>query len=176
MRVQTDTLFSFSVDVVSFEPRLKEEEVGVTAFLTQTQHLDLGIVLLPTSESSSKGSAKLAPHLRFRVTNVPRLTDDFNGTVPTVIKALPENWLNAPIRLYVTAINETHYALSAASSIAPWKSELMGIAPATILSGGDGRFTGKSRLLCSINGFSRNILRDHLWELLYSLTCIRCAH
>jgi beta-xylosidase len=176
MRVQTDTLFSFSVDVVSFEPRLEEEEVGVTAFLTQTQHLDLGIVLLPTSESSSKGSAKLAPHLRFRVTNVPGLTGDFNGTVPTVIKALPENWLNAPIRLYVTAINETHYALSAASSIAPWKSELMGIAPATILSGGDGRFTGKSRFLCSINGFSRNILRDHLWELLYSLTCIRCAH
>ena len=175
MRVQTDTLFSFSVDVVSFEPKLEEEEVGVTAFLTQTQHLDLGIVLLPTSDSSSKGSVKLVPHLRFRVTNVPDLTGNFNGTVPTVIKALPENWLNAPIRLQIAAINETHYTLSAASSTASWESELMGIAPATILSGGDGRFTGKSRLLCSVNGCSQNILRYHLWELLF-LTCVRYSY
>lgn len=138
MRVQTDTLFSFSVNVIAFEPKIQEEEVGVTAFLTQTQHLDLGIVLLPTSNSSSK----LAPHLRFRVTNVPSLTGDFNGTVPTVIKALPEKWLNAPIRLQIDAVNETHYALSAASTLEPLESKMMGISPATILSGGDGEFTG----------------------------------
>ncbi|RDW59426.1 hypothetical protein BP6252_12513 [Coleophoma cylindrospora] len=142
MRVQTDTLFSFSIDVVEFKPKLQEEEVGVTAFLTQTQHLDLGIVLLPTSDLDPDGQAKLALHLRFRVTNVPDLTGNFNGTVPTVIKALPEKWLNAPIRLHVDAFNETHYALSAASSNEPWELKPMGVAPATILSGGDGRFTG----------------------------------
>ncbi|RDW65178.1 hypothetical protein BP5796_09870 [Coleophoma crateriformis] len=142
MRVQTDTLFSFSVDVVEFEPKLQEEEVGVTAFLTQTQHLDLGIVLLPTSDLDPDGQAKSALHLRFRVTNIPDLTGNFNGTVPSVIKALPEKWLNAPIRLQVDAVNETHYALSAASSNELWELEPMGVAPATILSGGDGRFTG----------------------------------
>ncbi|KAF8859268.1 hypothetical protein BDZ45DRAFT_742510 [Acephala macrosclerotiorum] len=114
-------LFDFSVDVV-FEPKLEEAEIGVTAFITQTQHLDLGTVLLPKSDSSSKSSAGLAPHLRFRVTDVPGLTGDFNGTVPTVIKPLPKHWLNAPIQLQ--------------------ENEAMGIAPATILSGGDGRFTG----------------------------------
>ncbi|KAN0092334.1 glycoside hydrolase family 43 protein [Hyaloscypha variabilis] len=142
MRVQTDTLFSFSIDVVSFEPKLQEEEVGVTAFLTQTQHLDLGIVLLPTNSSGSEGEVNLAPHLRFRVTNVPALKGDFSGTLPTIIKPLPESWLNAPIRLQIDAVNETHYALSAASSVEPSGNELIGIAPATILSGGDGEFTG----------------------------------
>jgi hypothetical protein len=148
MRVQTDTLFSFSIDVVSFEPKLQEEEVGVTAFLTQTQHLDLGIVLLPKSNSGSEGGANLAPHLRFRVTNVPALKGDFSGSLPTIIKPLPESWLNAPVRLQIDAVNETHYAFSAASSTDSWGNELMGIAPATILSGGDGEFTGKSHVLC----------------------------
>ncbi|PMD26966.1 glycoside hydrolase family 43 protein [Hyaloscypha hepaticicola] len=142
MRVQTDTLFSFSIDVVSFEPKLQEEEVGVTAFLTQTQHLDLGIVLLPKSNSGSEGGANLAPHLRFRVTNVPALKGDFSGSLPTIIKPLPESWLNAPIRLQIDAVNETHHAFSAASSTDSWGNELIGIAPATILSGGDGEFTG----------------------------------
>ncbi|KAJ5645907.1 hypothetical protein N7490_002279 [Penicillium lividum] len=142
MRVQTDTLFSFSVDINSFEPKVQEEEVGVTAFLTQTQHLDLGIVLLPVSCCGSKEKAKLAPHLRFRVTNVPSLDGNFNGTLPTAIKIVPESWLDAPIRLHIDAVNETHYALSAASSKEPTVIELMGTAPATILSGGDGEFTG----------------------------------
>jgi beta-xylosidase len=148
MRVQTDTLFSFSIDVVSFEPKLQEEEVGVTAFLTQTQHLDLGIVLLPKNNSGSESEINLAPHLRFRVTNVPALKGDFSGTLPTTIKPLPESWLNAPIRLQIDAVNETHYALSAASSMEPSGNELMSIAPATILSGGDGEFSGKGPVLC----------------------------
>jgi beta-xylosidase len=148
MRVQTDTLFSFSVDVVTFNPTVQEEEVGVTAFLTQTQHLDLGIVLLPTSDQGSKDGAKLSPHLRFRVTNVPNLPSDFQGNITTFIKALPDDWLNAPIRLHIDAANETHYILSAASSREPWNKEVMGIAPATILSGGDGRFSGKNSGLC----------------------------
>ena len=143
-RVQTDTLFSFSVDIVSFEPKLLEEEVGVTAFLTQTQHLDLGIVLLPTSSYSSNGETKLAPHLRFRATYVPANTGNFDGTVQTVIKSLPENWQDGPIRLHIDAVNETHYAFSTTLSKEPGAKELIGIAPATILSGGDGPFTGKN--------------------------------
>lgn len=144
MRVQTDTLFTFSVDIVSFEPKIEEEEVGVTAFLTQTQHLDLGIVLLPISNDKS---ANLAPHLRFRVTNVPALVGNFDGIVPTTTKILPNSWLGAPIRLQIKAVNETYYAFSAASSKEPSKIVLMGVAPATILSGADGEFSGKIRIL-----------------------------
>jgi beta-xylosidase len=166
LRVQTDTLFSFSVDIVEFEPKIEEEEVGVTAFLTQTQHLDLGIVLLPTSSSGLQDKTKLAPHLRFRVTNVSLLKGDFNGTIPTIIKEIPESWLDAPIRLQIDAVNETHYALSVASSKEPLKSEVMGVAPATILSGGDGEFTGESHFLYYISYSSR------VMELLYSLSCV----
>jgi hypothetical protein len=157
MRVQTDTLFSFSVDVVLFEPKVEEEEVGVTAFLTQTQHLDLGIVLLPTSNCRSNGTAELAPHLRFRVTNVPSRGSNFNGSVPTVIKILPESWLDAPIRLQIDAVNETHYTLSAALCKEPSDNQVIGIAPATILSGGDGPFTGESRPLLYVYPFAWHI-------------------
>ncbi|KAH8806177.1 xylosidase : arabinofuranosidase [Xylogone sp. PMI_703] len=142
MRVQTDTLFSFSVDVISFKPKSLEEEVGVTAFLTQTQHLDLGVVLLPANSHSSNGKRKLVPHLRFRPTYVPASKGNFNGTVQTVVKSLPEKWLDEPIRLHIDAINETHYTFSAAPSKEPWMKELIGVAPATILSGGDGPFSG----------------------------------
>lgn len=144
MRVQTDTLFAFSVDVVGFKPEREEEETGVTAFLTQTQHLDLGIVMLPTGGRDGRGKAELGLHLRFRVTNIPGNTGNFNGSIPTVVKALPEGWEGQPIRLHIDAVNATHYSLSAASARNPRAVELMGMAPATILSGGDGPFTGKS--------------------------------
>jgi beta-xylosidase len=143
-RVQTDTLFSFSVDIVSFEPKLQDEEVGVTAFLTQTQHFDLGIVYLPTMGTIANDRAPLAPHLRFRVTNVPADTGNFNGTVPTVTRLLPDKWLDGPIRLYIDAYNGTHYSLSAAPSVEPEAKQLIGTAPGTILSGGDGPFSGKT--------------------------------
>ncbi|KFX89979.1 hypothetical protein V490_06721 [Pseudogymnoascus sp. VKM F-3557] len=142
MRVQADTRFAFSVDVVGFKSEKEEEETGVTAFLTQTQHLDLGIVMLPTSERDHNGNKKLDLHLRFRVTNIPSAAGNFKGEIPTVVKALPKGWEGAPIRLHIDAVNATHYSLSARSVKEPRKVELMGIAPATILSGGDGPFTG----------------------------------
>lgn len=139
MREQTDTLFSYSVDVVSFKPKKQEEEVGVTVFCTQTQHIDLGIVLLPSNSSESAKHAAMEPQLRFRVTS---LTGNFNGTVPIVTKPIPHVWLNEPIRLQIDAVNDTHYSLFAASSKDASRKIYMGTAPATLLSGGDGRFTG----------------------------------
>lgn len=65
-----------------------------------------------------------------------------SGIVWHQLQFVSECWLSAPIRLQIDAINETHYALSATSSLELGESEIMGEAPATILSGGDGRFTG----------------------------------
>jgi hypothetical protein len=54
--------------------QLQEEQAGVTAFLTQAQHLDLGIVFLPTSDTSKTGSASaIARHYR------GELPSNFNG-------------------------------------------------------------------------------------------------
>lgn len=50
-RRQQDTLFSYSVEL-DFQPTEEEEEAGVTVFLTQNHHLDLGVVLLPASSST----------------------------------------------------------------------------------------------------------------------------
>lgn len=41
-RRQVDTLFTFSVDV-DFEPRSPGEEAGVTVYLDEARHIDLGI-------------------------------------------------------------------------------------------------------------------------------------
>ncbi|KFY50052.1 hypothetical protein V496_09624 [Pseudogymnoascus sp. VKM F-4515 (FW-2607)] len=142
MRVQTDTRFAFSVDIAEFSPEREEEETGVTAFLTQTQHLDLGVVMLPTGESDKRRKEELGLHLRFRVTNVPSKVGNFNGSIPTVVKRVPRGWEGSPIRLNIEVVNTTHYSFSAASARRPRDIEQMGVAPGTILSGGDGPFTG----------------------------------
>ncbi|KAF4534282.1 Xylosidase : arabinofuranosidase [Lasiodiplodia theobromae] len=133
-RRQTDTLFDFSVDVAVDSAAGEEEEAGVTVFLTQDQHLDLGVVLLASDES-----AGLAPHLRFRVNG----TGNNEGPAPeTVVEPVPEAWLGGPVRLYVQALNDTHYTFSAGPSDEAEEAKTISHAPATIVSGGSGPFTG----------------------------------
>ncbi len=45
-RRQTHTYFTFSVDITCAHGIEEGEEAGKTIFLTQDQHIDLGIVLL----------------------------------------------------------------------------------------------------------------------------------
>lgn len=135
MRLQTDTLFRFSVDV-EFSPARVSEEVGVTAFLNQVQNINLGVVNMVGANSSM-----LSPHLRL-------ITSGLGSLVPTlapapVVKPVPASWFGSPIRLFISAENSTHYAFSAASSKTPWQIESMGYAPASLLSGGMGDFTGE---------------------------------
>ena len=139
MRRQTDTLFDFNVDV-SFSPTVQDEEAGITIFLTQEQHIDLGIVLLPTNSSSASGGSKLTSHLRLRTT-----ADAKDSSVAPLTRSRPisEEWLGKPIRLNIQAFNETHYSFSAASSADVTTIHSFGIAPATIFSGGAGKFTGR---------------------------------
>ncbi|KAK5634591.1 hypothetical protein RRF57_010304 [Xylaria bambusicola] len=59
-RRQTHTLFIFSVDV-SFSPASVGQEAGVTVFLTQFAHIDLGIVLLAPSDISSPSEVAPKP-------------------------------------------------------------------------------------------------------------------
>ncbi|KAH8781116.1 xylosidase : arabinofuranosidase [Diaporthe sp. PMI_573] len=129
-RRQTYTTFNYSVDV-ELNATTAEEEVGVTAFLTQYQHIDLGLVALNTT-------AGLDYYLRFRVTG----TGNYDGpTIETVVKPLPTAW-SQPVRLGVQAVNDTHYALSAAPSDESANADIIGYAPSTLLSGGTGPFTG----------------------------------
>lgn len=131
-RRQTYTVFNYTVDV-ELNATAAEEEVGVTAFLTQYQHIDLGLLAL-------NSTAGLDYYLRFRVTG----TGNYDGpAIETVVKPVPTAW-SQPIRLGVQAVNDTHYALSASPSDGSADADIVGYAPSTLLSGGTGPFTGMS--------------------------------
>lgn len=134
-RKQTSTLFNYSVDV-SFQPVELEEEAGVTVFLTQKQHMDLGIVNLP----SARGDEKPQLHLRFRVEASGK-----SGTrIPdTIVMPIPAHWTEGLIRLRVSTQSDTSYIFSAAPAADSKDSRTLGVASADIVSGGTGPFSGE---------------------------------
>ncbi|KAE8369383.1 glycosyl hydrolase [Aspergillus caelatus] len=138
MRRQTDTMFEYSIDI-DFAPKTRDEEVGVTVFLNQVQNINLGVVMLPANDTSNSTKRVLAPHFRFLVSG---LESNEKKIPPPYITPVPTSWLHEPIRLMIRASNETHYTLSAASTTRPNEIQMIGQAPATIVSGGAGPFTG----------------------------------
>lgn len=132
-RRQTDSLFTFAVDLAgSYVPEVEGEEAGVTLFLNQHQHADLGVVLLDGVMS-----------VRFRGTAVGA----DNSTTETdgweVVEELKEEWRGEGLRLAVKAVNQTCYEFS--YGLAERGAELVGVgsAPATLVSGGEGGFVGE---------------------------------
>lgn len=112
-RRQQDTLFTYSVNL-DFSPSILEEEAGISVFLTQNHHLDIGVVMLPANSSTAAfpgrnathtTSSELTPHIRFRgISYIP---------VPEpVIVPLPAEWANGTLRLEIKAANMTHYSFS----------------------------------------------------------------
>ncbi|KAI1130077.1 glycoside hydrolase family 43 protein [Nemania abortiva] len=139
-RRQTHTLFTFSVDL-AFNPKVVGQEAGVTVFLTQVNHIDLGVVLLaPQSPSSSSshgptGNGKPQLSLRFRAegTGIP--------PAPKIIP-VPSSWGTGKIRLQIETVNTTHYSLAAMSARHPGDKIVLGTASAGLVSGGNGSFVG----------------------------------
>lgn len=142
-RRQTHTLFNFTVDI-SFMPKALEEEAGITIFLTQDQHIDLGIVGLLNDKSNC-----VEPYLRFRTTVIGKEAQYIPATAVASLPRTAGGWRSSQIRLQVSAVNSTHYLFSAARAAAPRNVKEIGYAPATVVSGGTGPFTGTSSC-CSI--------------------------
>lgn len=133
-RRQVDTLFTYSV-ALSFAPQSLEDEAGVSVFLVQNHHFDLGLVLLPspTANSSSSSPSPLAPYLRFRgISYLP--------TPEPVLVPVPEAWLGEALRMEVKAFNLTHYAMSAGPAEHVSEMVTVGYAPGADVSFG---FTGE---------------------------------
>lgn len=129
-RRQQDTLFRYLIDV-NYTPKILNEEFGVTVFLTQNHHLDLGIVMLPRSSHASSSSsfpdpgppdsgregeggelsarsppAPLVPHFRFRgISSVPVHAD--------IVYSIPDSWINKKMTMGIEARNYTHYTFVA---------------------------------------------------------------
>ncbi|KAK3316216.1 glycosyl hydrolase [Apodospora peruviana] len=159
-RRQQDTLFTYSVDI-SFFPEAVEEEAGVSVFLTQNHHLDMGIVMLPTNGSSRTGSfpgsagtnsstisgGLLVPHVRFRGVSYVPVPDP-------VVVPLPTAWVGKPLTLEIKATNFTHYSFGV--GIAGRASSLQTIIVASnapVSWGFTGTILG---VYCTSNGGSGN--------------------
>ncbi|KAI2623801.1 glycoside hydrolase family 43 protein [Xylaria nigripes] len=133
-RRQTHTLFNFSVDL-SFAPKSVGQEAGVTVFLTQFDHIDLGVVLLSPSSSSHSCKTKRQLAFRFRAEGA--------GFVPAPnIVPIPSSWAHEDIRLQIQTVNMTHYSLSAMPARNPAAALVIGTASAALVSGGQGGFVG----------------------------------
>lgn len=99
---QTDSLFTYTLDVNASNIRDEEDEIGVAVFLVQRYHFELGIVLLPDSSNTTT----LTPHFRFRGIS--------NTSIPDIISPFPPYLsLNTPIAMEISAFNYTHYSYSA---------------------------------------------------------------
>lgn len=132
-RLQSSTLFTYSVDV-SFWPTGEGEEAGISVFLSQLQHIDLGIVLLRSTQGI------LQPHLRFRVeaSGLPGV-----AVLDTEIIPIPLSWRQGPIKLSISTPDDRTFEFSAGTASRPNHATILGRASAEIVSGGSGKFTGK---------------------------------
>ncbi|KAI1344697.1 glycoside hydrolase family 43 protein [Xylariaceae sp. FL0016] len=140
-RRQTDTLFTYSVDL-DFAPQSVGQEAGITVFLTQVNHIDLGVVLLaPNASASSALSSSMKKRsdvqLSFRFRAEGTGTPPPSRTVP-----VPSDWVGGLIRLQVQTVNSTHYNLAAMPAANPNAKMVIGTASAGLVSGGNGSFVG----------------------------------
>ncbi|KAK8116176.1 beta-xylosidase [Apiospora sp. TS-2023a] len=131
-RKQAHTRFRFRIDVDMGEEdgrkkmmTREDQEVGVTALQDQSQHFDLGVVMLKTKSNNNNNNGSgihgmVVPHLRFRgISTTPfRLPERMKWVDERY--PLPLDWWNSEsgavsghIRLQVEALNTTHYAFSA---------------------------------------------------------------
>lgn len=122
-RRQVDTLFTFSVDV-DFEPKSPSEEAGVTVYLDEAKHIDLGIIVSESGE---------------RLVGFKIFSSNDNSTAHEhVTTALQDT--SGKVRLEIQVANATHYTFSAgrveASEDAPVEMQVVGFAAANLVSGG----------------------------------------
>ncbi|KAH8649201.1 glycoside hydrolase family 43 protein [Xylariales sp. PMI_506] len=127
-RRQQASLFTFSVNL-EYSPVTANEEAGVTVFLTQQRHLELGIAMLP-SPNSTNGTG-LEPQIRFRGFSLQQL--------PDYVIPIPDAWAGQTLSFEIKAFNFTHYAFSVGPAGAPSQMETVIYVSNSYVSGG---FTG----------------------------------
>ncbi|KAI1504716.1 glycoside hydrolase family 43 protein [Biscogniauxia marginata] len=158
-RRQQDTLFTYSVDL-DFMPTALGEEAGVSAFLTQNHHLDLGIAMLPVNSSTGAFpgtslpvpadgnlSSELTPQFRFRGISSSPVPGD-------MILPVPKDWVNKTLRLEIRASNMTHYSFSAGPAEAMSQMRtILDVSNAAVSWGFTGVILG---VYCTTNGYDGN--------------------
>ena len=124
-RRQEHTLFTYSVDL-DYSPSTIGEEAGVTVFLQQDRHIDMGLALLTPNE------------LYLRVRGMS------SSDLPSHRTILPSAWVGETLHLEIKAFNWTHYSFSAGPANAMSQLQTLAYYPNSAVSDG---FTGMSYLL-----------------------------
>ncbi|KAK8102509.1 xylosidase : arabinofuranosidase [Apiospora sp. TS-2023a] len=147
-RRQEHSYFNFSVDLhlpaEGGAGRVEGDEFGVSNFLNQDQHVDIGIVYLPPQASNSSRTttrgAALQPYFRMRANSVR-----YTPIPDPIIKPVPSAWLkdDAVVRLRISPRNESHYEVFASQGDDDDNSKAMSLAVyTTALLSGDGAGSG----------------------------------
>lgn len=141
-RRQVDFLFTFSVDI-EFEPTGLGEEAGVTVYLDEARHVDLGITL---AES------------RDYLLELKAFSSNKNMTAPKPI-ATSLQGTPGKVRLEIRAANSTHYTFSAGAvgtgEDVVTEMKAVGVAAANLVSGG---YTGT---LVGVYATSHGVFGSH---------------
>ncbi|KAF2014120.1 glycoside hydrolase family 43 protein [Aaosphaeria arxii CBS 175.79] len=136
-RRQSHSLFKFSVEI-DWKGHLTRdsEEVGVSVMQDQSQHFDIGIVQLSSTEPKNKTSGTLYPVPENEFGPIPDITKlvpdaepkpyiRFGGIGITGFRRanatrwaedlteLPEGWADSKLKFQIEAVNTTHYSFSA---------------------------------------------------------------
>jgi hypothetical protein len=81
---------------MDYSPTADNEEAGITVFLQQDHHVEIGVVKLSTS---------LIPYVRVR--GYAKLSP-----IPDTQEVLPKSLISQQLRLEIKQLNWTHYAFS----------------------------------------------------------------
>ena len=136
-RKQQDTLFTFSV-TIDFEPKAEGDEAGVSAFLTQNHHMDLGVVLLPAGSETTasvegteggevdaeagdtggdaEGSEDGEEETEAQEGLIPHFrfrAESYQPVPEPLVVPVPEEWAGETLRLEISGKNYTHFSFSA---------------------------------------------------------------
>jgi hypothetical protein len=137
-RLQEHTFFTFSVDL-SFDPRTPGQEAGITAFLTQANHISLSFAL-PKSLPTQQFGPQRSPEFRFSVETTGTMNSSILSSTTTI--PIPAAWPRGPTRLQIYTVNATNFIFSACPVANLNAQKIMGSASALVISGGSGPFTG----------------------------------
>lgn len=137
-RLQEHTFFTFSVDL-SFHPQGPGQEAGITAFLTQANHISLSI-----ASPRSPAGKHYGPHLGSEIHFSIETTGTVNSSIPssTATFPVPATWPRGPIRLQIHTSNATEFVFSAIPVANLNAQKITGSISALVVSGGSGPFTG----------------------------------
>ncbi|CAE7008707.1 hypothetical protein PTT_19459 [Pyrenophora teres f. teres 0-1] len=157
-RRQEHTFFNYTVNLHLGFGTASGDELGVSNFLDQDQHVDLGIVYLSTNNSSD-----LAPHFRFR-------TNSVRAKMPSeIVKPVPQAWSQdgAAVRVRISPVSESVYSFFVAPAGKPQEEMLFTQYSTALLASNGAGNGGLLGVYATTNGNKGHVFDGYVSEWRY---------